>query len=307
VISDVFRFGGARVHDSSDLSGSWLAGAVGCAATDSVVVAPMHDGHETVGVLLVVRDTNVGPLDATDLTHIERFASEAVIAIELADVAEAHQRLELLEDRERIGRDMHDKVIGRLFATGMSLQAMATMLDDDGKDRALAAVAEIDAAIQEIRAAIYGIRSQVDWGKGVRGEILAMAAGQRDALGFEPEVTIDGALGGLDRGLIDDLLATLREALSNAAKYASASHVAVVVRVASSADGDAIELTVTDDGVGFDTGPDDDTTMSPLVHHGLRNMAARAERRGGRTDIVSTPERGTTIHWHAPLGDDPGD
>ena len=299
VLGEVFSSGRAQICGPDDLrceAGTNRA-VVEARSVKSIVVAPIHDGDGPIGILLVVRTGGTAPLVSDDLTHIERFASEAVVAIELADVAEAHQRLELLEDRERIGRDMHDKVIGRLFATGMSLQAMATLLDGDGRERALTAVAEIDASIQEIRAAIYGIRSQVDWGKGVRGEILAVAAGQRTALGFEPQIDLDGDFDELPQDVVDDLLATIREALSNAAKYAEATDVRISVAVAAG----MVDLTVTDNGIGFEATTDTDEPDAHLVSHGLDNMVARAERLGGRTDISSSPLQGTTVRWRVPI------
>ena len=302
VVGEVFRSGEAQVCGPDDPRLTQINRAVvDQYPVESIVVAPMHDGNETVGIIILVRASGSERLDASDLEAIERFASEAVIAIELARVAEARQRLELLEDRERVGRDIHDKVISRLFATGMSLQALASLLQNGDQDRALAAVSEIDSAIQEIRTSIYGLRSQLDWGRGVRGEILALVSGQRAALGFEPTVDLQGDLDDVAAEAVTELLATLREALTNAAKHAEATHVDVAV----SAIGDVVQLTVSDNGIGFDVEPEGRSPEPALTHHGVANMVDRAEQLGGRATVSSSPGDGTTIRWQAPRTLDP--
>ncbi len=302
VVGEVFRSGEAQVCGPDDPRFTDINRVVvDQYPVESIVVAPMHDGNETVGIIIMVRTSGSDRLDTSDLEAIERFASEAVVAIELARVAEARQRLELLEDRERVGRDIHDKVISRLFATGMSLQAMATLLENGEQERALGAVAEIDSAIQEIRATIYGLRSQLDWGRGVRGEVLGLVAGQRAALGFEPTVDLQGDLDGVASEVVTELLATLREALTNTAKHARATNVAVAV----SATDDLVELTVADNGVGFDVRPDGRSSRGALTNHGVANMLARAEQLGGRATVSSSPAGGTTIRWETPRAPTP--
>ena len=153
--------------------------------------------------------------------------------------------MEILEDRDRIGRDLHDNVIGRLFATGMTLQAAAGLAPDAGvSERVQRSVAEIDDVITEIRSTIYGVRGQPDWGKGIRGEMLEVASREREALGFEPRVHFEGPVDDLARDVADAALATLREALTNTVKHARASAASVDVIV----DQGALELRIEDNG-----------------------------------------------------------
>lgn len=300
VVGEVFQSGRALTCEPGDprITANNQA-VIGRSSVDSIVVAPMHDGFEAVGILLVVRRPGVVRLDSDDLGSIGAFASEAVVAIELAAATRTRRRLELLEDRDRIGRDMHDNVIGRLFGTGMKIQAASLRLERESRDSLLAAVDEIDETIREIRSTIYGIRSDIDWGKGVRGEILALVAAQRDVLGFEPAVDLDGPIDQLPAEMVGDLLATLREMLSNAVKHAEATALNVYVRVASG----RLDLVVEDNGVGFDPASECDASASPMTHHGLTNMADRAAGLGGRTEIVSAPGEGTSLLWTVPTPD----
>jgi len=275
--------------------------------TGSLVAEPLHGASGVAGVLVVVRDDEAAVLDDAEVAAVETFASEAVVAIELADLRESERRLELLEDRERIGRDMHDNVIGRLFAAGMGMQAVMNRVDDPAiQDRLSSMVDDIDDSIKEIRSTVYGIRSQIDWAKGVRGEILSAAAEQRPVLGFEPQVCLDGPLDELAPTLVDEMLATMREALANIVKYANATAVTITASVTDQ----TAELIVEDNGVGMELSP---TTDSPttgraepsrdrLSHHGLANMKARAESLGGTATITSDPQYGTTVLWSVPLG-----
>lgn len=223
------------------------------------------------------------------------------------EINKIQQRASLVDERERMGRDMHDNVIGNLFATGMSLQATLHRIEEPtAQQRLNDAIDNIDATIKEIRTTVYGLRSQADWGRGARGGILELAARQRDQLGFEPRVHLVGAIDELPALVLDELLGTLREALTNVAKYAHASSVSIDLIVAD----DTLHLTVTDDGIGFKTAADTgggDNNEPALTSRGLHNIHHRAHSLGGRATISSTPGEGTTIEWAAPLSlDRPG-
>jgi len=300
VVGEVFRTGVAQIcgpDDPRHTPGN--REVIERGPIESIVLAPMRDGTGIAGVLLVTRRAGSRQLEQDDLAPIQAFASEAVVAIELAGLSEAHRRLELLEDRERIGRDIHDNVIGRLFGTGMNLQATASRADGDLRARMLSAVDEIDTTIKEIRSAIYGVQGQVDWGKGLRGEILAIASNCAEALGFEPHVDLQGNIDTLPSEIAAELFATLREALTNAAKYARATRVDVSVIVV----GSRLELVIADNGTGMKLEVEGNLT-SPMSGHGLANMRTRAEALNGTTSIESSPTEGTTLRWVIPTSMD---
>jgi len=199
---------------------------------------------------------------------------------------------------------MHDNVIGKLFATGMNLQATLPLVDDPStKQRLDDAIDDIDATITEIRTTVYGLRSQPDWGRGTKETILEIAAQHREQLGCEPRVQLVGAIDEVPECVVDELLATLREALTNLVKYARASSVGIVLIVAD----DTLQLTVTDDGIGFDPaavayeGDDGETAHG---RQGLHNIRHRAQSLGGSATVSSSPGEGTTIEWSVPLSPD---
>lgn len=260
------------------------------------MVVPVEEGQRVEGVLVIERHHGRGPFNDDDLLLISNFATSAGAALQVNEARAGRQRAELLEDRERIGRDMHDKVIGRLFATGMALQSTTARISDtSSQERILSAVGELDDVIREIRTTIYGLRSQLDWGKGARGEILAVAADHRSVLGFEPRVDLAGPVDLVPRNVVDQALATLREALTNAAKHANASNVTITVDVTNT----DFSMTIRDDGVGLDVG----TYPVNIDNHGngLRNMASRAERLGGTNSLTSPPGEGVCVEWTVPF------
>lgn len=297
VVGEVFRSGEPEIVSAGDARYPPATQALlERFPVESIVVAPLLNGATTVGVLLVVRTAGAAALGEEDLSMIGAFASEAVVAIELAEANESRQRLAIAEDRDRIARDMHDKVIGRLFGAGMSILASSNQVADvDVQHRLNEAVDELDETVKEIRTTIYGIRSQADWGRGVRGKVLEIAADQREVLGFEPEVTLTGAIDDLPGDIVDAALATLREALTNVAKYAAASNAYVEFRV----DDAAATLRVEDDGRGF--APADRNASHAHTHHGLVNMRDRALALGGRFDARSRPGDGVTVEWVVPV------
>lgn len=255
-----------------------------------------------LGVPIRLRDVVYGNLYLTDKRSGEAFTDvdeELVVGLAAAagvavDNARLHARiheLALAEDRERIARDLHDTVIQRLFATGMSLQACVRLVHTDPtatEERIEAAVDDLDLTVKHIRTAIFGLASRPRGGPGLRERVLSLLGEAAGALGFEPTVFFDGLV---DTGIADDvaveLLATLREALSNVARHAQATRVSVSV-VAN----DEVLLQVTDDGIG-PPGPN-----GPRGH-GLNNMAARAERLGGRLELRPGASGGTVLEWRA--------
>jgi len=265
---------------------------------------PKHPPMQSfLGVPIRVRDDVFGNLYLTDKQSAEVFtdvdeelvvglASAAGVAIEHARLVARVQELVLVEDRERIARDLHDTVIQRLFATGMSLQSTVGMVGAENSTvvgRIEQAVNDLDLTIKEIRTAIFGLERAGSGRAGLRGRVLELIRESSRALGFEPRVLLDGPLdSGVDDQLVEDVLATLREALSNVARHARARHVDVGVVV-----GNGVRLTVADDGIGFDP-------PSITSGHGLGNMAARAVRSGGTLDIQPVEPTGSSLVWRVP-------
>jgi signal transduction histidine kinase len=206
------------------------------------------------------------------------------------------RELGLAADRERIARDLHDTVIQRLFATGLSLQAAIPLARDDRlRERVEQAIEDLDDIISQVRTTIFALEPPPGSEKGTRARVLEICADARRSLGFDPEVRFVGPIDGHVFGYVaTELLSTLREALSNVARHARAGRVEVELTVT-----DAVTLSVTDDGVGVDIHHDDPVRASG--GHGLPNMAARAEALGGEFVASRRPGGGTYISWRVPL------
>ncbi len=231
-----------------------------------------------------------GDFTAEDEHLVVSLAAAAGVAIENVTLHEKLQAVVLLEDRERIARDLHDKVIQRLFATGMALQATERLVvKPDVGLRIQQAVDELDETIREIRATIFALQTPVR--RSLRREVLARTTEAGEILGFEPTVRFEGPVDSVVPDAVGgELLTVLQESLSNAVRHARARRVDVTVAV-----GADILLRVADDGVGFDP--------SQVVRgHGLRNMRLRAEAMGGGFTVEPRPDGGTILGWHVPLG-----
>lgn len=271
---------------------------------DSYGFPPNHPPMRSfLGVPIRLRDQVFGNLYLTDKASAEAFtgddeelmvglASAAGVAIENARLHARLQELGLVEDRDRIARDLHDTVIQRLFATGMSLQGTARLVTTDATAaiaRIEGAVDDLDLTVKHIRTAIYGLEQRSVTQDGLRSRVLDLVQEAAGPLGFEPRVLLDGPLDtGVDDQVGTELVASLREALSNAARHAKATQVDVAVVVAA----DDVLLRVVDDGVG-------PPTSDTAVGNGLRNMAARAARVGGTLELRANEPNGTILEWRA--------
>ncbi len=206
-----------------------------------------------------------------------------------ARVEATDRELQLTTERERIARDLHDTIIQELFATGMSLQAIAGRIDDDlaGK-RLMQAIDALDDSIRRIRTVIFGLSAHSAWGRGLRGEILKVAKDEAAALGFEPAVSFSGTVDALDEPYGSHVVGVVREAISNTARHARASAASIEVVV-----DDELSVIVADNGVGF---PD-----SVMEGNGLKNLRKRAEELGGSLEIEHQVGEGTVVELRCPI------
>lgn len=205
----------------------------------------------------------------------------------------AHERLSILEDRERIARDLHDNVIQQLFAAGMSVQAAAARsADSEIADRLLQAVDGIDAGIHQLREAIFDLHAG-NANTSFSDQIMQVVSAETDALGFTPSVHLGRELEHVDAEVRRAVLAALREGLSNIAKHARAT----AARVAIDVRDHQIMLNVTDNGVG----PPRPSERSPsdLNGVGIKSLTERAERLDGAMAIGLAPGGGTELIWRA--------
>lgn len=240
----------------------------------SLQTAPAsRDG--TVSVIAVARD-----MTARLEAEAQKRASERALL-------EAEQAMAVADDRERIARDLHDTVIQRLFASGLALQAVSTRMPDEPAARIEGIVTDLDETIRQIRTAIFALQATGPAESGVRGHLLEVVQEAPSSLGFEPRLQFDGPIETMEPAIADELLATLREALSNVARHAKAKTVRVIVDV-----GRNVTLTVADDGIG--------APADVVGGEGIANMRARAEKLGGTCELHAVEPSGTRVVWQVP-------
>ncbi|MGW3741332.1 sensor histidine kinase [Streptomyces sp. NPDC005146] len=264
------------------------------------MLLPLHSGGRVLGALATPRARGDRPFTETERTLATQFASQAALALMMAEAQRDRERLAVYEDRDRIARDLHDLVIQRLFATGMMLEsAQRRSLVPEVQTGVGRAVDELDVTIQEIRTAIFALQQEpAEAPSGLRIRILREINMAAVPLGFKPAHRFLGPVDSLVGELTSkNLIAALREALSNAFRHAGASRIDVVVdATVTLPDGrDAVRLSVSDDGVGIPEGG---------RRSGLRNLARRAESLGGASWFgpgIAEDGGGTTVVWEAPL------
>jgi PAS domain S-box-containing protein len=206
----------------------------------------------------------------------------------------AEQHLRIVEDRERIARDLHDVVIQKIFAAGMTVQSVASRSADPDQSRRLHRVVDdLDDTIREIRSVIFSLQSELRDHAGLRARILEVIDDERGALGIEPRIHFDGPVDATSESVAGEVVPVVREAISNVARHAGASNVAVEVE---HRDG-WVRVRVVDDGVGLPAVVSDG--------RGIANLTARAEKLGGRCRVSAGPRGGTIVEWQVP-DRDPG-
>jgi signal transduction histidine kinase len=262
------------------------------------VVFPLGAPGKVRGVLTVGRRHGAAAFPPAQTEVVASFASQAGVALELAASRADAERLSLFEDRDRIARDLHDLVIQRLYATGMSLEGTMPMITrPEAKSRVSNAVDAMDDTIKDIRATIFALqaRDHADAQPGIRDSIVGLVEEMTTVLGFAPSLRLGAGLRDQVAGeAAEQALAVLREALSNAARHAQASRVDVIVDVAE--DG-MLSVQVIDNGAGIPDGGH---------RSGLRNLASRAGKFGGELQLGPLDEGaacpGTSLVWRIPIG-----
>jgi signal transduction histidine kinase len=238
---------------------------------------PLRDETGPRGAIVAGRITPPTPFTDADLDMAETFAGQAAIALELSDARADQQRLGVLVDRWRIAGDLHDHVIQRLFATGLSLQSIAATVNDKIiAQRLTRTVHELDETIQQIRSTIFALRENSP--RSLRAAILAIVDQLAPVLPVRPDIQLVGPLDTVvGDAIVGDVEAVLRESLTNVAKHAHASK----IRVRIQADGQHLAITVTDNGVGLG---------HSTRRSGLANLQRRAQRYRGDFSVGNAPE-----------------
>lgn len=264
-----------------------------------VLCVPLGTTDSVRGVLEVAGRRGMMPFSDEIQRMLHAYAGQASVALELAEHRRDAERLILLEDRDRIAKDLHDRVIQRLFATGMTLTGAARIARPEISARLYEAVDDLDGTIQQIRTAIFGLQPVEQSNVSLQARMMNVVVEAAMPLGFTPSMSFSGLI---DSGVTEDVgenaVAVLQESLSNVARHARAGTVWVTVSVDGGASDAMLTVLVEDDGIG----PGDAKRRS-----GLRNLAERARILDGTFAVSTRDGGGMSVRWRVPvhLGDAP--
>lgn len=251
------------------------------------LVLPLHAGGSVAGVLVALRRRGSPVFTEDQLDMAAAFAGQAALAWQLASTQRQMQELNVLTDRDRIARDLHDHVIQRLFAIGLAIQGtIPRARSSDIQQRLSNSVDDLQAVIQEIRTAIFDLHGGAASTTRLR-QRLTEIIDQFSNTEIRMSVQFIGPLSVIEPGLADHAEAVVREAVSNAVRHSGATELVVVVRVE-----DDLCLTISDNGCGM---------AESAATSGLVNLRTRAEEVGGELSISGAPSGGTVLRWSAPL------
>ncbi|MFI8287542.1 GAF domain-containing protein [Streptomyces sp. ms191] len=261
-----------------------------------VVAVTVGTKERLSGVLILARRRGRPPFTGPEITALPGFAGQAALALELADRRRDAEQVSLLEDRDRIARDLHDLAIQRLFATGMTLQSARRFVEHpEAVDRLERAIDDLDATIKIIRSTIFGLREHETPGVApkLRSRVVTAVDQAAATLGFAPALRMEGLLDtDVPPEAADAVIAVIGEGLTNVARHARSRRAEVTVV----ADDGVLMVRVGDNGIGM---PPD------VARSGLRNLLERAERLGGTLSVHARaePGTGTVLEWRIPLTD----
>jgi signal transduction histidine kinase len=251
---------------------------------------PFGSATGVAGLLLALRSKGDSQFGQEQLPLLASFATQAALALELADKQRQQRMLDLLADRDRIAGDLHDHVIQRLFASGMSLQAIVGRITDgEARNRVTQVVTQLDETMRDIRTSIFDLHTSGEENPtSLRRRMLDLVAEASVNTATSPSVRISGAVDTLvPPHIAEHALAALHEGVSNAVRHARAKD--IVVTVEAGAD---LVIGVTDDGVGM---PPD------IARSGLLNLERRATECAGMITVSANPGGGTRLVWRVPL------
>jgi signal transduction histidine kinase len=253
-------------------------------------VVPLASATPASGVLMALRGKGDQQFPREHLPMLASFADQTILALEWADRQQQQRILDVLADRDRIAGDLHDHVIQRLFAAGMSLQAIVLQINNaNARGRVTQVVNQLDETVREIRTSIFDLHTPTEENPGsLRRKMLDAVAELCADVERSPAVRISGAVDALVTGkLAEHALAVVQEGVSNAVRHAHASDITVTVEA-----GADLVIDVTDDGVGM---------PADVGRSGLLNLERRAAECGGAVTVGPGPNGGTRLVWRVPL------
>ena len=251
----------------------------------SFLGAPLMVQGSKFGQIYLSEKIGGGEFSDQDESTVTALAAAAGVAVANARARELRSALALTEDRERIARDLHDLVIQRLFATGMSMQAMlrSQQLDEPTAERLNSCIDGLDVTVKQIRQTIFALQDSSP--DGMRARVIAEFEAFKGLCEYTPELTFEGPIDAkVPERVATHAVAVVRELLSNVSRHAKASACTVLVKVVA----DELTITVTDNGMGF---------KEPPHRRGLSNVARRADAFSGLFSIAPRTEGGTRAHW----------
>jgi signal transduction histidine kinase len=256
----------------------------------SFLGVPVRVRGEIFGNLYLTEKIDAAEFTEEDEDLVKALAGAAGLAIENSKLSVTIQQVAVLEDRERIARDLHDLVIQQLFATGMSLQSISKNIESDDQRRILSnSVDELDNTIKQIRQSIYALTSAND-SISLRRRIMNELESFSGVLKSLPSISFEGPVDSVvTERQADQVIATLRELLANVAKHADAEYIKVIVKVTER----NLSIEVTDDGKGIGY---------EIKKSGLENLRKRAEQLKGEFSVERLRPHGTRAVWRIPIG-----